>query len=79
MWFFQNKPVQGMNEKIEEIHCITDEGKITKNECENGDSDFCTVYIKNSENSFSILLVNLFQERYMSSVKSYKYLNKLIR
>ena len=64
-----------MNEKIEEIHCIIDEGKIAKNEGGNDDSDFHTVYIKNWDNSFSILLVNLLQERYISSVKSYKYLN----
>ena len=76
--FFQNKPVQGINEEIEEIHCITDEGKMAKNEWENNYSEFYTVYVKNSDNSFPILLINLFKERYIGSVKSYKYLNKLI-
>ena len=64
-----------MNEKIEEIHCITDEGKIAKNEWGNYGTDFHTMYIKNWDNSFSIPQVNLLQERYISSVESYKYLN----
>ena len=38
--FFQNKPVQGINEEIEEIHCINDKGKLAKNEWENDDSNF---------------------------------------
>ena len=36
-----------------------------------------TVYIKNGTIHFPYLLVNLFKERYISSVKSCKYLNKL--
>ena len=36
----QSKRVQRMNEKIEEIHCIIDEGKMAKNEWENNDSEF---------------------------------------
>ena len=37
-----------------------------------------TVYIKIRTICFPYLLVNLFKERYISSVKSCKYLNKLI-
>ena len=51
---------------------------MAKNERENNYSDFYTVYVKNLDNSFPILLINLFKERYIGSVKSYKYLNKLI-
>ena len=29
-----------MNKEIEEIHCITDKGKMAKNEWKNDDSDF---------------------------------------
>ena len=36
-----------------------------------------TEYIKIRTIFFSYLLLNLFKERYISSVKSYKYLNKL--
>ena len=39
-----------MNEEIEEIQCITDVGKTTKNEWENDNSDLYisyTVYITN--------------------------------
>ena len=68
-----------MNKEIEEIHCITDKGKMAKNEWKNDDSDFYAVYIKNSDNTFSILLLNLFKERCISFVKGYEYLNKLTR
>ena len=38
-----------------------------------------TLYMKNQDDSFyHIILVNLFKQRYISSVTSYKYLNKLI-
>ena len=37
------------------------------------------VYIKDQDNFFSpYLRVNLFKERYISSVKNYKYLNHLV-
>ena len=36
-----------------------------------------TVYIKFRTAVFPYLLVNLFKEKYISSVKSYKYLNTL--
>ena len=36
------------------------------------------VCLKNQGNCFPYLLVNLFKERYISSAKSYKNLNKLI-
>ena len=63
----------------EDICCITNKGKTVKNEWENDDSDFLqafTVYIKIRQIVFPYLLIN--KERYISSVKSYKYLNKLI-
>ena len=48
---------------IEEICCISDEGKAAKNEWLNVDSNFLqslyTVYIKNQDNSFSILYYTL--------------------
>ena len=40
--------------------------------------EFYKVYINNQDDSFSTL-VNLFKERCISSVKSYKHLNNLIR
>ena len=43
---------------IKEIHCISIEEKMAKNELKDDDS--------------------FFKERFSSSVKSYKYLNKLI-
>ena len=48
--FFKNKPVQRMNEKTEEIHCITNKEKTTKNEWENDIPTFFklySMYIKN--------------------------------
>ena len=52
------------------------------NEWVNDDSDFLqalySVY-KNYDILFQCLLVNLFKQKYISSVKSYQYLNKLIR
>ena len=62
----------------EEICCINNEGKTAKNEWENDDSDFfqalCSIYKKSGQLFFH----NLFKERYICSVKSYKYLNKLL-
>ena len=52
--FLKNKPVWRMNE---EISGISNEGKMVKNEREN-DSDFFqfyALYMKNYDNSFSIL------------------------
>ena len=41
--------------------------------------EFCTVYIyKVREIIFPYLLINLFKERYSSSVKRYYYINKFI-
>ena len=66
----------------EDIHCITNEGKTAKNEWENNDSDFLVdlyrVYVKLEQFFFLTLLANMFKRRYISSVASYKYLNKLI-
>ena len=54
---------------------------MAKNEWEN-DSDFhpalYIVYKKLGQFFFNILLANLFKQRYISSVTSYKSLNKLI-
>ena len=65
----------------EEIHGITNEGKMTKNEWEN-DSDIlpvlCIVYKTLGQFFFHALLVNLFKQRYISFVTSFKYLNKLM-
>ena len=65
----------------EEIHCITDERKMVKNEWGN-DSDFLPalyiVYKKLGQFFFYTSLANLFKQRYISSFTSYKYLNKLI-
>ena len=58
--------------------------KQTKNECENNDSNFLRilqiVYKKLGQFFFPYILINFFKGRYISSVsvKSYKYLNKLI-
>ena len=66
----------------EEIHCITNKGKTAKNEWENDDPDFLlalySVNKKLGQFFFRTLLANLFKQRYISSVTSYKYLNKLI-
>ena len=65
----------------EEIYCSTNKGKMVKNEWES-DSDFLPalyiVYIKLGQFFFHTVLANLFKQRYISSVTSYKYLNKLI-
>ena len=66
----------------EDIHCITNKGKTAKNEWENDDSDFLVdlyrVYEKLRQFFFHTLLANLFNQRYTSSLTSYKYLNNLI-
>ena len=65
----------------EESRFINNKGKTTKIECEN-DSEFLTalyiVYKKFGQFFFHTLLGDLFKQRYISSVASYKYLNKLI-
>ena len=64
---------------IEEICSISSEGKMAKNEWESDGSDFFkSVYEKIRVMLFPYLLVYLFKQRCISSVKSYKYLNKLI-
>ena len=64
----------------EEICCITNKVKMTKNEWEN-DSDFFQTldieYKKLGQFFFHTLLANLFKQRYISSITSYKYLSKL--
>ena len=57
-----------------ELHCITNKGKAAKNEWKNDDSDILrasySFYIKkNKATLFPYLLINLFKQRYISSVK----------
>ena len=65
-----------------EICCITNKGKTAKNELENDNSDFLgasySVYKKLGQFFFHTWPFNLIKQRYINSVKSYKYLNKLI-
>ena len=67
--------------KNEEICCITNRGKMAKNEWES-DSDFFPalyiVYKKLGQFFFHTWIANLFKQRYISAVTNYKYLNKLI-
>ena len=67
--------------KNEEIRCTTSKGKTAKNDWENN-SDFLPaleiVYKKLRQLCFHTLHSNLFKQRHISSVRSYKYLNKLI-
>ena len=64
----------------EEICCVTNKREAAKNEWENDDSDFLralfSVYKKLGQ--FFFILVNFSKQRYISSVKSYKYSRKLI-
>ena len=61
----------------EEICCITKERETGKNEWEKDDSDFLLPLSKQKRNNSFPSLVILFKEIY-SSVKNYKYFNKLI-
>ena len=65
----------------EEIWCVINEVKMVKNEWEN-DADFIRalhiVYKKLGQFFFDTLVTNLFKQRYISSVTSYKYSNKSI-
>ena len=66
----------------EEICCITNNGKTAEDEWKNDDSDFLlasyNVYKKIWTILFTYLLVNLSKQRYINSVKSYKYLNNFL-
>ena len=65
----------------EEIRCIINKGKTVENEWENDGCFFpplCIVCKKLGQFFFHTLLPNLFKQRYISCVTSYKYLNKLI-
>ena len=66
----------------EEIHSITIIGKTAKNEWKGDDPEFlwalCSVYKRMRTILFPCLLVNLFKLRYISSVKSYKFLSKSV-
>ena len=59
-----------------------EKGKVAMNEWENDGSDILRVLYSVYEKITTILspylLVNLFKQRYISFVKSYKYLNKII-
>ena len=73
-----------MNKEIQEIHCITDKGKVAKNEWKNDDSGLLwalySVHKKIKAILFPYFSLTFKEiERYISSDKSYKYLNKLIR
>ena len=61
---------------------ILSKKRLAKNKWENYDSDFlqdlASIYKKIRTILFPCLLVNLFKQRYISSVKSYKYLNKFL-
>ena len=66
----------------EEINCIANKGKTTNNERETDYSDFLwalyNLYKKIRKIILSYVVLNVFKERYISSVKSDKYLNKLV-
>ena len=66
----------------EEICCIANEERMAKNEQEKDDSDFLlalySVYKKLGQFFFHAFLTNSFKQGYISSITSYKYLNKLI-
>ena len=66
---------------MNKLRCVTNEVKSAKNEWEN-DSDFLRalhiVYKKLGQFFFHTLVANLFNQKYISSVTSYKYVNKLI-
>ena len=59
-----------------------EKGKTARNEWRNDDSNILralySVHNKIRTIVFPHLLVNMFKQRYISSVKSYKYLNKFI-
>ena len=75
-FFEKNKTVQRINE---EICSITKKGKIAKDEWENEGSDFLlALYNIMYKIFFQTLVANLFKQRYINSVTSHKYLNKLI-
>ena len=64
-----------------EIHCITNEIKMAKNEWENDSHFFQALYIvykKLGQLFFHTSLTNLFKQRYISPVTIYEYLYKLI-
>ena len=65
-----------------DICSITNKGNIAKNEWESDDSDILwalySLYKKIRTILFQNLLITLFTQRYINSVKSYKYLNKSI-
>ena len=57
----------------DEIRCITKKGKTTKNEWKSDGSDFrqasYSIYIKNRTILFPQLLIDLFKQRNINSVK----------
>ena len=56
----------------EEIRCITNKGKMAKNEWENGSDVFPALYIvykKLGQFFFHTLLTNLFKQSHISAVK----------
>ena len=66
---------------MKKICCIYNEGKMAKNEWKNDFiflSALYIVYKKLRQLFFHTLLANLFKQRYINSVTSYKYLYMLI-
>ena len=72
-------------EKMKEFVALLakEKGKTTTNERENDESDIIralhSVHKKVRAILFPYLLVNLFKQRIINSVKSYKYLDKFMR
>ena len=66
----------------EEICCTACKGKMAENEWENDDSEFLqalhSVYKKLGQFVFQTYFLTCLKRKVISSVKSYKYLNKLI-
>ena len=63
-----------MNKKLKKFIAL-----LTKEKWLRMNGKMMTLTFKNSDNTFSLLLLNLFKERCISFVKSYEYLNKLTR
>ena len=72
----------------EEIHCITNEGKMAKNEWKNNDSDFLRAFdsiLYEKLRQFFFIFFNIYSLTYLKKDSSvlifeifYKYLNKLV-
>ena len=63
-----------MNKKLKKFIAL-----LTKEKWLRMNGEMMTLTFKNSDNTFSLLLLNLFKERCISFVKGYEYLKKLTR